>query len=536
MQIKVYKISFKNFLLYSGISFLIIFLLSFSVMFALEKQLRKLKLEEIKTIEQSSVLWGGNFMGDGLSSVIADLNYLVKEYKNELDDGAGIEKIEANWADFSQMQGIYDQIRFIAFDGSEEIRINYKNGKSYIVEKELLQNKKYEYYFTDSVVLPQGSVYISRLDLNLEYATVETPFKPMIRVSSPVYTSNGSLLGVVVLNYLAEDLLESFRELAAHTNSELILLNEDGYWLSSPDRLQEWNFMFVHMEDETFGKYYPEEWNKVLEGSGQILTENGLFTYTSVDLVAKIKFSNNGYNETIVLGGGDWYIVSKILRDGVYEDYFTDNFILLVKDVFLDNILIFSLVLFVSIAMGLFAYLYIKSYEKTKYFAKYDALTNVYNRRTGTNMLDQILIGKDRKNFKISLCFIDVNGLKEVNDILGHRMGDELLKTVSDVIKKHIRENDFIARMGGDEFLLVFSRIVSNEAEIIWGRITSEFDRINTEEDRPYIISVSHGVVSCTGDTTCATTDKMIKAADEKMYEEKRVIKQSFYAIRKEDG
>ena len=116
--------------------------------------------------------------------------------------------------------------------------------------------------------------------------------------------------------------------------------------------------------------------------------------------------------------------------------------------------------------------------------------------------------------------------------MLGHKDGDELLKTVTEVIKAQIRESDFIARMGGDEFLVVFSRIDGDLAEQIWKRIVEALNKINAEEDRNYLISVSHGIVSCGANKTCATTDSMIQAADEKMYDEKRVIKQSFYAIR----
>jgi diguanylate cyclase (GGDEF)-like protein len=101
----------------------------------------------------------------------------------------------------------------------------------------------------------------------------------------------------------------------------------------------------------------------------------------------------------------------------------------------------------------------------------------------------------NRRHLKLSLCFIDINGLKEVNDQLGHQFGDELIVSTVDGIKVEIREEDFIIRMGGDEFLVVFNGIDCETAEKVWMRIKHRYDQINIEENRKYMISVSHGIV-----------------------------------------
>jgi len=131
-----------------------------------------------------------------------------------------------------------------------------------------------------------------------------------------------------------------------------------------------------------------------------------------------------------------------------------------------------------------------------------------------------------------SLCFIDINGLKEVNDVLGHKLGDELIVLVSSVIKKTIREQDFLIRLGGDEFLIVFHNIRKEIAEDIWQRIVQNYNQINQIEDRPYMISVSHGIVDF--DNTCKDlVDDLINAADEKMYHEKQIIKSGLTVVKK---
>jgi diguanylate cyclase (GGDEF)-like protein len=144
-----------------------------------------------------------------------------------------------------------------------------------------------------------------------------------------------------------------------------------------------------------------------------------------------------------------------------------------------------------------------------------------------------MLSEKERRKIEISLCFIDVNGLKQVNDILGHKMGDELLQSVTAVIQSAIRENDFVARMGGDEFIIVFSGIGKEVAEKIWDRICDIFKEINETENRPYAISVSHGIVSCDKDSKQISADEFIKQADALMYKQKRVMKQGLNVIRK---
>ncbi|NLJ72402.1 MAG: diguanylate cyclase [Syntrophomonadaceae bacterium] len=154
----------------------------------------------------------------------------------------------------------------------------------------------------------------------------------------------------------------------------------------------------------------------------------------------------------------------------------------------------------------------------------YDQLTKTYNRRSGMAKLQNLFQASKTKDSLISFCFIDINGLKEVNDKLGHIIGDELIVTVVSVINSEIRAKDFIIRMGGDEFLIVFLGLGHFAAEQIWGRIVNKYETINQTEDRPYIISVSHGVIEH-DNTMLNDIDELVRMADDIMYEEKKFIK-----------
>ncbi len=163
--------------------------------------------------------------------------------------------------------------------------------------------------------------------------------------------------------------------------------------------------------------------------------------------------------------------------------------------------------------------------EMSIYFNEmmYDALTHVLNRRAGLSKLNQILKSGAHSDL-ISICFIDVNGLKQVNDVLGHKYGDELIVTSVNVIKNTIRNSDFVIRLGGDEFLIVFCGINKDQAEKVWARIISDYDSINLNESNRYLISVSHGIIEHNS-TDQIGVEALLKLADETMYLEKRKLK-----------
>jgi diguanylate cyclase (GGDEF)-like protein len=158
-------------------------------------------------------------------------------------------------------------------------------------------------------------------------------------------------------------------------------------------------------------------------------------------------------------------------------------------------------------------------------------MTGIFNRRTGFEKLKQLYKNIEKNENKVSVCFIDINGLKDVNDYLGHEVGDELILTITNGIKNRIRENDFVARLGGDEFLIIFEGLDESDAEAAWQRIVAEFEQINDTENRRYLVSVSHGIETFSGDTN-EYIDMIINQADEKMYREKKIIKKNLKIIR----
>lgn len=517
---------------YFIISFFLVFTIMFLVLFLVEKGFRRTRIEELQKHEQSVVKLESDFIGREFSLVLSDLHYLQHAFKDEIIEPNNLDKIAANWTVFSTQRRIYDQIRYIEADGDEIIRINLDENGGYSVPENDLQNKNNRQYFTEAIKLTDGSVYVSPLDLNMEANEIEMPYKPMIRLSTPVYDNNGVLKGVIVLNYLADYMLSEFRDLASNSQGEIVLLNANGYRLSSSNPEDDWHFMFEDKKANTFDKTYPEEWLSILNGSGQVESLKGLITALPVDLSHKYKVYNlNDHDHKLVLEDREWYVVSVFERTQNNSGFFIDNTWLLLVDILKKNAFTVVLIIIFSGVIGYLVSLNRKTYSKIKYFSEYDPLTKALNRRAGITRLNKLFPTDERRRFIVSLSFVDINGLKEVNDTLGHHLGDDLIKSVSTVIKETIRTQDFLIRLGGDEFLIVFNGIGADMAESIWERIVQRYNLINENEKRPYNISVSHGIVNF-DNTQKAHLDDLIKAADEKMYLEKQTMKTGLHVIK----
>lgn len=143
-----------------------------------------------------------------------------------------------------------------------------------------------------------------------------------------------------------------------------------------------------------------------------------------------------------------------------------------------------------------------------------DPLTGCENRHEVLPRLNDAL--KSGREF--SLGFVDLNGLKPVNDIYGHDMGDKYIQTVSDALGKICGQHDFLFRYGGDEFLLLFGTSVSAAIQ----RLRQAQQLIDSEHKRnayPFAMSISYGMSS---PEDSKDADVLIKLADDRMYQMKQ--------------
>jgi len=109
--------------------------------------------------------------------------------------------------------------------------------------------------------------------------------------------------------------------------------------------------------------------------------------------------------------------------------------------------------------------------EELIHLATHDPLTGLHNRREFNAILDRHLAGVKRYGGEGALLWMDLDGFKEINDGLGHKVGDELLASVAHRMKSTIRESDILARLGGDEFAILYPNVNGRQAEIAATRL-----------------------------------------------------------------
>ena len=275
--------------------------------------------EQTRLIEFQHKLISGEF-----DSTTGDLLFLAdhNELQAYLDSqDAELKKAVANeYLLFATRKGFYDQVRFLDDTGMEVIRVNYNAGDAAIVPDEELQFKGDRYYFANTIQLDAGQVFVSPFDLNIEQGQVEQPLKPMIRFGVPVTDRREQKRGIVLLNYLGDDLLGKMEAAAEGSESEVMLLNEAGYWLTGPDPQAEWGFMFADKQLLTLANSSPQAWGQIISAdSGQFETSDGLYTFATITPLNEGQVSSTGTslaNESSAgqVGSEDyfWKIVSLV--------------------------------------------------------------------------------------------------------------------------------------------------------------------------------------------------------------------------------
>lgn len=109
--------------------------------------------------------------------------------------------------------------------------------------------------------------------------------------------------------------------------------------------------------------------------------------------------------------------------------------------------------------------------QELLHLATHDPLTGLHNRREFNTILERHLARVKRYGGEGALLWMDLDGFKEINDGLGHKVGDELLASLAHRMKSTIRESDVLARLGGDEFAILYPNVDSKQAEIAATRL-----------------------------------------------------------------
>lgn len=172
-------------------------------------------------------------------------------------------------------------------------------------------------------------------------------------------------------------------------------------------------------------------------------------------------------------------------------------------------------------------------WESERKQSRIDFLTGFLNTRAFQELLEYEINQLDRNKNPLTIAYIDLDNFKEINDRYGHIRGDELLKSISRSLSKSIRKTDVIARMGGDEFVIMLPGTNQEEARVALHKIRGKL--INDLKDEHWPTTLSIGVVTCLNAPD--SSEQLISMADSQMYEVKRDGKNSVrFSVYRSDG
>jgi diguanylate cyclase (GGDEF)-like protein len=146
-------------------------------------------------------------------------------------------------------------------------------------------------------------------------------------------------------------------------------------------------------------------------------------------------------------------------------------------------------------------------------------LDELLNRRGFIERAREQLVLAQRDERSSLVCFIDLDGLKGINDTLGHVAGDRAIASFARVLRSTFRESDVLARLGGDEFVVM--AVGSADAEAVRARLATEVAAFNAEGSAPFKLAASVGIAR-SSPSSPASIEALLQEADEKMYAEKQ--------------
>ena len=158
--------------------------------------------------------------------------------------------------------------------------------------------------------------------------------------------------------------------------------------------------------------------------------------------------------------------------------------------------------------------------EELRQLSFRDGLTGLYNRRGFLELSQQVVRVAERQKHRLAALFIDLDGLKGINDGLGHERGDRAIGEAADLLRSTCRATDLIARLGGDEFVVLASDVDDAAIAALTARLEHALVEANRRSNRDYQLSFSFGVASF-DPLAPVSMEKLLVEADARMYEAK---------------
>lgn len=470
---------------------------------------------------------------------------------------------------FERVMGAYPsyfQIRLIsaADHGLERVRVDRAGDKLLRVQGDDLQEKSHFSYVSGTLRLSPGATYLSRIVINHERGAHAGLDQPSVILGTPVVDEKGRAVGALVINV---DLMGVFATLVADLPREyqLFLANRNGDYLIHPDPTKTFGFdkgRRVLIQDE-----FPATRALVDNAAEKLLNEVHDGAYAQSPVVAAFigrKARVAGDEDRIILG-----LTQPLAAVLAQADRLGSVVLQLVAGLFLVCLALAAVVAravtrpinSLSQAVQRFAYGHeqaqlpvqrqdeigvlarsvsrmqdeIRSQlaalahhqEELEHLARHDVLTGLPNRRAFQERLELTLVRAQRSGERFALLFIDVDRFKSINDRWGHEGGDAALKIVAQRLSSAIRKADGVARVGGDEFVVLLENPMQREDIVVIAEklLDSMHSPILFQGQEMHIgFSIGISQYPEDGDTAAA----LLSRADHAMYETKAAGRNGF--------
>ncbi|WP_334157738.1 GGDEF domain-containing protein [Oryzomicrobium sp.] len=454
----------------------------------------------------------------------------------------------------------YFQVRLIgaAHHGREVVRVDRDDGRLVRLDGPLLQEKGYYPYVFHTLELTPGQVYLSPIVINHEQGAHAGLNKPSLQVATPVAGADGQVWGVAVVNIdvnglfdlLKADLPEDFW---------LYLTNERGDFLMHPEA--DLTFGFDRGRRVLVQDTYPAVQDLLDHKAKTVVTRGeqsvgpvpadavAAFMRLPIGVPSEGRFVILGLSQPIqtvlaesrLLGQTTWQLVLAFSLLAVAVAALVSRAVLRPLNMLVAAAQRFSrehvmgeLPLarrdeFGTLARSFgemqtqigahLAELY-ESRSRLDHLARHDPLTGLPNRRFFTDRLEHAVATARRKGGTLAVLFIDLDCFKEINDSLGHGVGDEVLRETARLLCASVRETDTVARLGGDEFVILFDTVADpRDVALVAEKLLQRFQLPLQVADRSLVVQASMGISRYPEDGADAAS--LLHSADIAMYRAK---------------
>jgi diguanylate cyclase (GGDEF)-like protein len=476
-------------------------------------------VESLKQAERQTVAAMRREAEGTLVEVTADALTFRDYIANNLLPGADTRALHQTLISFMDSHRAYDQLRLIDSNGRERLRIqNYETG-AVSIDAGDLQVKSGTTYFRRATELKGNQVLVSQLEPNVENGSVEIPLKPVIRVIVRVPDH-----GYLVFNYLASNLLESMESIGRAGLGEPQLVGQLGVEALTAMRSSTAEAFAATLAENRFSDAFPDAWRTMNASPGDSV-DDGFGGFMVFDRLFPSELQHDGLfltdvswtlpTDSVSNTQGGWFVISHIDRESLAE----------IANVGLGQS---TTMLFVSAALVALIALFAASWltrqrslaARLRVLASRDPLTKLFNRGEFEDRLEAVINHSKRFGRHSGLLFIDLDDFKQINDSLGHTVGDDLLLHVANILRSTLRNSDVIGRVGGDEFAVVLTEVSNaGDTENVVHNLKENLCRQVILGGKTLKVSASIGSANFPEDGTSIA--ELYEKADLAMYESK---------------